>query len=146
MQQKRRKSSASRWQDHPYEAPINLRVEMRSMATDKRKGYICIICPNCCELQIEGTEVRGAHCERGEEFVRQEAVLPLRVITTSIRCKTKQGTKMVPVKTASPVALSHIPDIMKLIKQLHLSETPPIGSRIALGGIADSTDLIVTGE
>lgn len=116
------------------------------MAIKKRKKFICIICPKCCELETDGSEVSGARCKKGEEFARQEVILPLRVITTTIRYETKEGIQMVPVKTASPVPLSQITGIMQHIKQVQLSEIPPIGSRITVSGTSEPIDLIVTGE
>jgi len=116
------------------------------MANKKRKKFICIICPICCELETDGSEVSDARCKKGEDFARQEAILPLRVITTTIRCETKEETKMLPVKTVSPLPLSHIPGIMKHIKGLRLSEIPTIGSRITLTGTSEPIELIITGE
>lgn len=116
------------------------------MAKKKRKKFICIICPKCCELETDGSEVSGARCEKGEEFARQEVILPLRVITTTIRYETKEGTKMVPIKTASPLPLSQITGIMQHIKQVQLSEMPTIGSRITLTSTSEPIELIITGE
>jgi len=116
------------------------------MVKRKRKKFICIICPKCCELETDGSEVSGARCKKGEEFARQEVILPLRVITTTIRCETKEGIKIIPVKTASPVPLSHIPGIMQHIKKFRLSEIPNIGSQITLTKTSEPIELIITGE
>jgi len=116
------------------------------MVKRKRKKFICIICPKCCELETDGSEVSGARCKKGEEFARQEVILPLRVITTTIRYETKEGIKMVPVKTASPVPLSKITGIMQHIKQVQLSEVPTIGSAITVTENSEPIELIITGE
>jgi CxxC motif-containing protein len=116
------------------------------MVKRKRKKFICIICPKCCELEIDGSEVSGARCKKGEEFARQEVILPLRVITTTIRCETKEGTKIIPVKTASPVPLSQITGIMQHIKRVRLSEVPTIGSAITVTENSEPIELIITGE
>ena len=110
------------------------------------KSYTCIICPNCCELETDGSRVVGALCPKGKEFACQESVSPVRVITTTVPAHTPQGLKRVPVKSAVPVPLSEIPVLMKQIKALSLSEAPPIGSRIPIGSGTESLDLIVTGE
>jgi len=114
--------------------------------TVQLKHYICIVCPKCCELETDGTEVTGAGCKRGEKFARQEVVLPLRVITTTVRFNSKKQTRIIPVKTASPVPLENIPSIMGRIKGLQLKEVPPIGSRIKVDGDQDPIELIITGE
>jgi CxxC motif-containing protein len=112
----------------------------------KARRFICLVCPTCCELETDGTEVIGSRCPKGEGFARQEMVMPIRVITTTVRCKTSKGMTMVPVKTVCPVPLSRFSGIMKQIKSLRLSEVPPIGSRIEAGSSADPVELIVTGE
>jgi len=112
----------------------------------KTGRYVCIICPKCCELETDGIEVLGAHCEKGEAFARQEMMLPLRVITTTVRCETEKGIRVLPVKTAVPVPLASFPEIMKGIKALRLKEPLPIGSRLTTKNLPDPVELIVTGE
>jgi CxxC motif-containing protein len=117
------------------------------MPTKKRKkGFVCIICPKCCQLEVEGSVVGGAKCERGEGFGLQEAVMPLRTVTTTLRCETEKGTKMVPVKTSAPVPLVHVLDIMKQIKRIRLSGFPRIGSEIKVTTTPEPIDLIVAGD
>jgi len=76
---------------------------------DKAKRYTCIVCPACCDLETDGVEVNGARCPKGEAFARQEMIAPLRVITTTVRCETAKGVRMLPVKTACPVLLLSFP-------------------------------------
>lgn len=108
--------------------------------------YICIVCPTCCNLETDGLEVLGARCERGEAFARQEMVSPLRVLTTTIRCKTERETRMLPVKTASAVPLEETFEIMKYIKAMRLTRVPPIGSKLKVEMHPEPLELIVTGE
>ena len=91
------------------------------------KNYICITCPNCCALETDGTQVAGAHCQKGEAFACQEWIEPRRVITTTVRVETEKGTHILPVKTAAPVPLSRLQAVMKAIKALRLTEVPPPG-------------------
>ena len=116
------------------------------VARKKIKKFICITCPKCCELETDGSEVSGAGCKRGKEFAIQEAILPLRVITTTIRCETENGTRMIPVKTAVPVPLEKIPDIMRHIKGAQFSKIPVLGSHVTVKGGHEALELIVTGE
>ncbi len=110
------------------------------------KNYICITCPNCCALETDGTQVAGARCQKGEAFACQEWIEPRRVITTTVRVETEKGTHILPVKTASPVPLSQMSDIMKKIKALRLREVPPLGSRIIVSEDPEPLEVIVTGE
>ncbi len=116
------------------------------MNKDKAKRYTCIVCPACCDLETDGTDVNGARCPKGEAFARQEVIMPLRLITTTVRCEISKGTKLLPVKTSCPVPLSRVPEMMKHIKTLRLSQIPAIGSRITAGPSEDPIELIVTGE
>jgi len=108
--------------------------------------YPCIVCPNCCELETDGSGVVGARCPKGEEFVRQEWVSPLRVITTTLRVHTAEGVRLLPVKTAGPVPLARIMEIMKGIKALRLTEAPPIGTRVPVETLSEPVELVITGE
>jgi CxxC motif-containing protein len=112
----------------------------------KARQFTCIICPTCCELETDGEGVNGARCPKGEAFARQEMVAPLRVITTTVRCQTNQGVKMVPVKTTCPVPIARIFEIMKEIKALRLSEVPPYGSLVTVDTLEEPVELVVTGQ
>jgi len=113
---------------------------------EKARYYTCIVCPACCDLETDGTDVNGARCPKGEAFARQEVIMPLRLITTTVRCEISKGTKLLPVKTSCPVPLSRVPEMMRHIKTLRLSQIPAIGSRITAGPSEDPIELIVTGE
>jgi CxxC motif-containing protein len=114
--------------------------------SEPTRRYTCIVCPNCCELETDGSGVVGARCPRGEDFARQEWVSPLRVITTTLRVHTPEGVRLLPVKTAGPVPLARIMDIMKGIKALRLTAAPPIGSRVPVETLSEPLELIITGE
>jgi CxxC motif-containing protein len=120
--------------------------ERRPIDKDKARTVTCIVCPTCCELETDGVEVNGARCVKGEAFARQEVLMPLRVVTTSVRCETPEGARMIPVRTAAPVAMAQIFEIMKSIKALSLSRVPDYGSVIRVDTGEESVDLIVTGE
>lgn len=70
------------------------------------KELICINCPMGCRLNVEMEQdqvlsVTGNICARGEKFARQEAVEPLRVLTSLMRVRGME--KPFSVKTSSPV-------------------------------------------
>jgi CxxC motif-containing protein len=113
---------------------------------EKAKRYTCIVCPVCCELETDGVEVNGARCPKGEAFARQEMTMPLRVLTTTVRCEAPAGTRMLPVKTATPVPLHQISTIVREIKALRVSGIPAIGSTISLKFSGEPIMLLVTGE
>jgi CxxC motif-containing protein len=120
--------------------------EPKPLNRDKAKRYTCIVCPTCCDLETDGVEVNGARCPKGEAFARQEMIAPLRVITTTVRCETAEVVRMLPVKTACAVPIALIPDVMKQVKALRLSEIPRIGMRFSTGSPSGSVEWVVTGE
>ena len=113
---------------------------------DKVKHFPCIVCPACCELETDGAEVNGARCPKGEGFALQEIITPLRVLTTTVRCETPAGIRMLPVKTAIPVPLHQISSMVREIKMLRVSGVPAIGSTISIKFSGESIVLLVTGE
>jgi CxxC motif-containing protein len=127
-------------------AKTKRKKEPKPLNKDKAKRFTCIVCPACCELETDGVEVNGARCPKGEAFARQEMIAPLRVITTTVRSETSKGVRMIPVKTACPVSLALIPEVMKQVKALRLSEIPVIGTRFTTGSPSESVEWIVTGE
>jgi len=129
-----KKSTKSRRKD---EKPLN---------KEKAKRYACIVGPVCCELETDGAEVNGARCPRGEDFARQEIIMPLRVLTTTIHCEAPGGSRMLPVKTAKPVPLHQISTIVREIKALRFSGIPAIGTTISLEFSGQPIVLLVTGE
>jgi CxxC motif-containing protein len=120
--------------------------EPKPLNKDKAKRYTCIVCPACCDLETDGTDVNGARCPKGEAFARQEVIMPLRLITTTVRCEISKGTKLLPVKTSCPVPLSRVPEMMRQIKALRLSEIPAIGTRLTTGSASEPVEWVVTGE
>ena len=72
----------------------------------EKKELVCINCPMGCRLTVcmeDGAvkSVSGNICVRGEEFARQEAVEPLRILTSLMRVEGRE--KPFSVKTAAPV-------------------------------------------
>lgn len=70
------------------------------------KQLVCINCPMGCRLivSMEGDKVcsvAGNVCKRGEEYARQEAVEPLRVLTSLMRIEGRE--KPFSVKTSAPI-------------------------------------------
>jgi CxxC motif-containing protein len=112
----------------------------------RARKFTCLVCPTCCELETDGTNVNGARCPKGKAFALQEMVMPMRVVTTTVRCDTAGGVKRVPVKTTAPVPLARLFEIMQEIKALRLTDVPAIGTRINAGAAENPVELVVTGE
>ena len=77
-----------------------------------KKYFCCTTCPLECKLTVTVDEndnsfiaVAGNRCPRGEVFARQELVLPLRVLTTTVRLEGGRGATLLPVRSDRAFAL-----------------------------------------
>ena len=69
------------------------------------KYFCCTTCPLECKLtvNVDATgafvAVVGNRCPRGADFARQELVMPLRVLTTTVRIAGGGGVSLLPVRS-----------------------------------------------
>ena len=77
-----------------------------------KKYFCCTTCPLECKLTVTVDEsdnsfiaVAGNRCPRGEVFARQELVLPLRVLTSTVRLEGVPGMALLPVRSDHAFAL-----------------------------------------
>jgi CxxC motif-containing protein len=93
------------------------------MAAEK-KHFVCVVCPVGCEIDVvhEGSRVvsmEGNRCEKSEEFVRQELIEPMRILTTTVRIQGSRWLVM-PVRTDRAVPKRLFPRIMKRLRRIQL--------------------------
>jgi CxxC motif-containing protein len=93
------------------------------MAAEK-KHFVCVVCPTGCEIDVvhDGSEIismEGNKCEKSEEFVQQELIEPMRILTTTVRI---QGSKwpVIPVRTDKTVPKRLFPLMMKQLRRTKL--------------------------
>lgn len=104
----------------------------------------CVLCPKGCQVTLapDGT-VKGNGCPKGEEYARQEATDPRRVLTTTV--KTAAG-QLIPVRSSTPLPKGELLRAMETLRHL-----PPLPAPVPFGQIALhdpfglGSDLIVTG-
>ena len=96
------------------------------MAAEK-KHFVCVVCPIGCEIDVvhDGSKIismEGSKCEKSEEFVSQELIEPMRILTTTVRI---QGTRwpVIPVRTDKAVPKRLFPRIMRQLRRIKL-QTP----------------------
>jgi CxxC motif-containing protein len=112
------------------------------------KEYICIICPNGCELTAKFADgkllgVQGAACKRGWEYVEQELTNPQRNIASSILLEG--GTQpLVSVRLSKPVPKDKIFAVMAVIKKARLQAPVRIGQVAIANVLGLGSDVIVT--
>ena len=93
------------------------------MAVEK-KHFVCVVCPIGCEIDVvhDGSKIismEGNKCEKSVEFVTQELIEPMRILTTTVRI---QGSRwlVIPVRTDKAVPKRLLPCIMKQLKHIKL--------------------------
>lgn len=93
------------------------------MVTEKRH-FVCVICPIGCEIDVvhEGSRIvsmEGNKCKKSEEFVRQELVEPMRILTTTVRIRGARWL-VIPVRTDRSVPKRLFPRIMRQLRRVEL--------------------------
>ena len=90
----------------------------------EKKHFVCVVCPIGCEIDVvhDGSKIismEGNKCERSEEFVSQELIEPMRILTTTVRI---QGSRwvVIPVRTNESVPKRLFPRIMRQLRRVKL--------------------------
>lgn len=112
------------------------------------KVWICITCPEGCEIRAQldengaVTAVFGNRCPRGEQYVKNEAVHPVRQLSSTILL---DGGKqpLVPVRTSQPIPKESIPAVMAEIRAAHVA-APVRRGQILLENVAGTGACIVS--
>jgi CxxC motif-containing protein len=93
----------------------------------------CIICPIGCSLKVYRSEnnidVKGALCQRGIDYAKQEILDPRRVVMSVIRVKNGD-LPVVSIKTSIPIPKKCISEIMKLTALIEVEAPIEIGEII----------------
>jgi len=114
----------------------------------EEKKITCVICPNSCGITVKYSgetvyEVTGHNCKRGVEYASQEAVRPVRSVSTTVRCK---DGRIVAVKTTIPVLKESVYDVMWEVNHFKA----PVGLKygdIVIPNVAETgADIIVISD
>lgn len=113
-----------------------------------KKVYICIICPNGCEIKVK-TEGRrllsleGNICDRGADYVRQELTAPVRTIATSVRIEGGV-LPLASVRLTSPIPKEMIFPVMDEIRKISLTAPVSSGTVVLKGVCGLDSDVVIT--
>ena len=109
----------------------------------------CTACPRGCRLRIlverRRVHVSGQRCRKGEEYGREEAVQPRRILTTTVRTAYRQEPRL-PVKTTGTIPLRDFSRAMARINALCLRRPVHCGEVVEHDLIGDGVDLVATEE
>ena len=109
------------------------------------KEMICIVCPRGCRLTYDGNEVKGNFCKRGEVYAKQEAVQPLRMVTSTVSIKSKEISRL-PVITSGEIPKDKIFDIMKELYNIEVVAPIKVGEIIVENILNLGVNIISTRE
>jgi CxxC motif-containing protein len=89
-----------------------------------KKHFVCVVCPIGCEIDVvhDGSKIismEGNKCEKSEEFVSQELIEPMRILTTTVRIQWSRWP-VIPVRTDKSVPKRLFPRIMEQLRRIKL--------------------------
>lgn len=114
------------------------------------KKFVCIVCPNGCEITAEVEDgkilsVEGATCKRGEEYVESEITNPMRNVATSLLLKDGE-LPLAPVRLDKPIPKAKIFEAMEEIHKVILRAPVHIGDVAVENVCGCGCNAIVTKE
>ena len=111
----------------------------------------CVVCPNGCEIKANMTNegvcgvVLGALCKRGVEFARQEMVMPMRSIASSVLV-IGGDQPLVSVRTDRPIPKKEIFHVMEQIRSLRKTAPVHVGDVLISNVLGLDCNIIATSE
>lgn len=113
----------------------------------EEKKITCVICPNSCVVTVkhEGEniiEISGNNCERGLKYASDEAIHPVRSISSTVRC---EDGRVVAVKTSRPVPKENVYDVMWEINRFTAPDSIKYGDVVIPRVFGLDADVIVIG-
>jgi len=117
------------------------------MPTEKRH-FVCVVCPIGCEMDVvhDGVEIismEGNRCDKSEEFVRQELIEPMRILTTTVRIRGARWP-VVPVRTDRSVPRRLFTGIIRQLRGITLQAPVKMLDVVAGDVLATGANVIAT--
>lgn len=87
-----------------------------------KKEIICTVCPRGCTITVEGGDgkvlsITGNGCKRGLAFAESEFLVPVRLLTTTVRVAGREN-ELLPVRTRTPILRDKLFDCMQAIRDV----------------------------
>ena len=109
------------------------------------KELICIVCPNGCRLRVDAEKnlsVTGNGCPRGEAYGKTELTCPVRVVTSTVRCRGANHPRC-PVKTDAPVPKGQMKAVLAALNSVTV-EAPLRRGTVILENVCGTGANVVT--
>ena len=111
----------------------------------------CIGCPLGCQIEVLMDDdknirlVTGNNCARGDKYARKEVTSPTRIVTSSVRVYgSKNGERMVPLKTASDVPKGKMMEVIRALRGVSVPCPVRIGDVLMTDVAGTGVDVIAT--
>jgi CxxC motif-containing protein len=105
---------------------------------------ICIVCPRSCRITVNGDEITGFSCKRGQAFAKSEMTAPMRSVTTTV-ATVFPDYPVLPVRTDGEIPKKDIGALMELVKCLCVDKKLKCGDIVAEKILGLDVNLIATG-
>lgn len=113
------------------------------------KEFVCIVCPNGCNLRTEELDrviaVTGQKCPKGEEYAKIELICPTRTLTSTVSTSFPSHP-ILPVRTSDAIPKGKIMNAMKEINRIVVTERLKCGDVVVKDFIGAGVDLIATDD
>ncbi len=108
----------------------------------------CVVCPAGCKLTVtlddgKVVKVEGNTCVRGKTYAESEITHPVRTLTSTVTVMTKDGKKLLPVRTDKPIPKETLFDAMKIVRSITLTAPVKTGDIAYADFIEAGTNLLV---
>lgn len=118
-----------------------------------KKEIVCLQCPFACRVEVVVDEdnkiisIENNKCARGEIYVRQEVINPVRVLTSTVSILScDEEHPLLPVQTSEAVPKGMLKDMMKELANIVVK--PPVRYKdVIVSNILNTgIDVIATSE
>ncbi len=113
------------------------------------RNLICIICPMGCNLSVDISEdgsvkgVSGNNCNRGITYAEREITNPTRTLTTTVPI-IGGIHPVIPVRTNGEIPKRLIPEVMKLLENVHLHAPVKCGEVVIRNVLNTGVDIVTS--
>jgi CxxC motif-containing protein len=116
--------------------------------TAEKTHFVCVVCPIGCEIDVvhDGSKIismEGNKCEKSKEFVSQELIEPMRILTTTVRIEGSRWP-VIPVRTDKAVPKRLFPQVMKRLRRITLQAPVNISDVVVRGILRTGANVIAT--
>ena len=113
-----------------------------------KKEVVCVVCPIGCMVSVDykGNEVIqiiGNKCKKGVDFIKEEAIDPKRILTTTLSINSI-NFRRIPVRSNKPVSRDKILNIIREIKKIKVKPAIKMGDVIAKNFMDTGIDIVAS--